>query len=146
MPLASLACLQWYGPGAASMSAADAAGLGTLEAQPIMTKRSAVVIAGVGTANVLRPYRGRAFDLVTGGAGSMASQPRKRNRFALSVSIGGALTQDGVTGAVLESKVEGDLTLKEAIRILLANTAGGSGGSSGLTAAEVADAVWAKTL
>jgi hypothetical protein len=61
----------------------------------------------------------------------MASQPRKRQRFALSVSIGGALTQDGVTGAVLESKVEGDLTLKQALRILLAHAAGNATGLEG---------------
>ncbi len=61
----------------------------------------------------------------------MASQPRKRIRPALSVSIGGALTQDGVTGAVLEAPVEGNLSLKEAIRILLAHAAGNATGLEG---------------
>jgi hypothetical protein len=122
--------LTYYGPGATSMG--DAGGVGeVVTAAATMTKRSAASFAGVGTANTLRPYRGRAFDLVTGGAGAMASQPRKRNRFALSVSIGGALTQDGVTGAVLESKVEGDLTVKQALRILLAHAAGNATGLEG---------------
>lgn len=127
MPLASTACLQWYGACAAAMVVADSAG--ALEAgQPVMTKRTGAVIGGVGTAATLRPYRGRAFDLNGGGAGAMVSQPRKNVRPALSVSIGGALTQDGVTGAVLESKVEGDLTLKQAIRILLSHAAGDATG------------------
>ena len=61
----------------------------------------------------------------------MASQPRKRQRFGMSVSIGGALTQDSVTGAVLESKIEGDVTVKQALRILLAHAAGNATGLEG---------------
>jgi hypothetical protein len=127
--------LTYYGPGAASMALGDGAGIGSMESQPVMTKRTGATIGGVGTANVLRPYRGRVFRLAVGGVGAMASQPRKRNRFALSVSIGGALTQDGVTGAVLESKVEGDLTLKQAIRILLSHAAGDATGLEGASPA-----------
>ena len=89
----------------------------------------------MGTAQVLRPYRGRAFDLNVLGDGAMQSQPRKRNRFALAVSIGGTLTQDDVTGAVLESRVEGDLTLKQALRILLAHAAGDATGLEGTSPA-----------
>lgn len=119
--------ITYYGPGAAAF--APAGGVGAVElAAPVMTKRTSLDEGGTGTATVLRPYRGRAFDLTTGGAGAMASQARKRLRPALSVSIGGALTQDGVTGAVLESKVEGDLSLKQAIRILLAHAAGNATG------------------
>ncbi len=132
MPAAAFANFAVYGPGAASMHVTDAAG--RLEAaQPVMTKRFGASIGGTGTAVTLRPYRGRAFALVNGGTGAVAAQPRKRSRFALSVSIGGALTQDGVTGAVLESKVEGDLTLKQAIRILLAQAAGNATGLDGAT-------------
>ena len=123
--------LTYYGPGAASMHVLDAAGAVT--AQPVMRKRFALNAGGVGVAHVLRPYRGRAFALAAAGAGAMISQPRKRVRFALSVSIGGALTQDGVTGAVLESKIEGDLTLKQALRILLAQAAGNATGLEGAT-------------
>ena len=126
--------LTYYGPGATSMGVAGGVGE-AVTASAIMTKRSAAAIVGVGTANVLRPYRGRAFDLVTGGVGAMASQSRKRNRFAMSVSIGGSLTQDDVTGAVLESKVEGNLTLKQALRILLAHAAGDATGLEGATPA-----------
>jgi hypothetical protein len=129
--LLSLTTLEYYGPGAASMALGDGAGVGTAMAQPVMTKRTGASIGGVGTVNVMRPYRGRVFRISASGTGAMASQPRKRQRFALSVSIGGALTQDGVTGAVLESKVEGDLTLKQALRILLAHAAGNATGLEG---------------
>lgn len=122
--------ITYYGPGAAAF--APAGGVGAVElAAPVMTKRTSLDEGGTGTATVLRPYRGRALDLTTGGTGAMQSQPRKRNRFALSVSIGGQLTQDDVTGAVLESKVEGDLTLKQALRILLSHAAGDATGLEG---------------
>jgi hypothetical protein len=122
--------LLWFGPGAASMG--DASGIGeVVTASAVMTKRSGASFSGVGTANTLRPYRGRAFGITAGGVGSMISQSRKQNRFGLAVSIGGALTQDGVTGAVLESKVEGDLTLKQTLRILLAHAAGNATGLEG---------------
>ena len=118
--------LTYYGPGAAAM--VDAAGVGAATAQPIMSQRASAAISGVGAATTLRPYRGRAFALVNAGAGAVSAQPRKRVRPALSVAIGGALTQDGVTGAVLEAQVEGTLTLKQALRILLAHAAGNATG------------------
>ena len=131
MPLASLSALQWYGPGAVSMWVRDS--VGTMVSQPVMTKRFGLAGSGVGTANTLRPYRGRAFALTSGGVGTMQSQPRKRIRPALKVLIGGGLTQDDVTGAVLESKVEGDVTLKQALRILLSHAAGDATGLEGAT-------------
>jgi hypothetical protein len=132
MPLASLACLQWYGPATAALRASGTGGVGLLEqSSAIMTKRTGASIGGVGVATTLRPYRGRAFNLVNGGIGAMQSQARKRNRFGLEVSIGGQLTQDDVTGAVFEAPVEGDISLKQAIRILLAHAAGNATGLEG---------------
>lgn len=122
--------LTYYGPGAASMEVRDSAG-GVATAAPVMSKRFGIEAGGTGTATTLRPYRGRAFGINASGAGTMQSQPRKRIRPALSVSIGGSLTQDDVTGAVLESKVEGDLTLKQALRILLSHAAGDATGLEG---------------
>lgn len=118
--------LAYYGPAAAAM--VDAAGAGAIDAQPVMTQRAGASVAGIGTATTLRPYRGRAFGITSGGTGLLTSQARKRVRPALSVAIGGALTQDGVTGAVLEAQVEGTLTLKQALRILLAHAAGNATG------------------
>jgi len=129
MPAAAFVNFAVYGPGATSMNVLDAAGSAT--AQPIMTKRTGASVGGIGTANVLRPYRGRVFNLVNGGTGAVVAQARKRVRPALSVSIGGALTQDGVTGAVLEAPIEGGLSLKQAIRILLAQAAGNATGLEG---------------
>jgi len=127
--------LTYYGPGAASMAQGDGVGVGAMGAQPVMTKRTGVAVGGVGAATTLRPYRGRAFALTNGGVGAMTNQPRKRLRPALEVSIGGSLTQDDVTGAVLESKVEGDLTLKQALRILLSHAAGDATGLEGASPA-----------
>ena len=121
--------LAYYGPAAAAM--VDTAGAGAVAAQPVMTQRAGASVAGIGTATTLRPYRGRAFGITAGGTGLLTSQARKRVRPALSVAIGGALTQDGVTGAVLEARVEGDLTLKQAMRILLAHAAGNATGLEG---------------
>lgn len=125
--------LTYYGPGAAAMVSQDS--VGDAVAQPVTQKRGGVQADGIGTAQVLRPYRGRAFGLDVPGDGLMQSQPRKRQRFALAVSIGGALTQDDVTGAVLESRVEGDLTLKQALRILLSHAAGDATGLEGASPA-----------
>jgi hypothetical protein len=133
MPLAALFGLQWYGPACAALVGADA--VGTVQAQPVMHQRAGADIAGQGTAHVLRPYRGRALALSAVGAASMQGQPRMNSRFALAVSIGGTLTQDDVTGAVLESKVEGDLTLKQALRILLSHAAGDATGLEGASPA-----------
>lgn len=128
MPLASTASLQWYGPAAAAMVVDSA---GSAVAQPVREIRPSVTVDGQGIAGVLRPYRGRYFAVDILGAGSVVAQPRKNIRPALDVSIGGTLTQDDVTGAVLESKVEGDLTLKQALRILLSHAAGDATGLEG---------------
>lgn len=132
MPLAALSALQWYGPACAAMLV-DAGG--AVEAQPVREIRPSAAIESQGIAEVLRPYRGRAFDLDVLGEGFAQVQPRKNIRPALDVSIGGTLTQDDVTGAVLESKVEGDLTLKQALRILLSHAAGDATGLEGASPA-----------
>jgi hypothetical protein len=124
--LLAINALLWYGPGAAALVASP--GTGFAQAQPVMNKRSGASMSGTGVAAVLRPFRGSAFALALGGEGALVAQARKRIRPALAVSIGGALTQDDVTGAVLESKVEGDLTLKQAIRLLLAQAQGNATG------------------
>lgn len=49
--------------------------------------------------------------------------PKARARMALDVRVN-EITQDDVTGAVLEAKVEGTMTLKSAIRLMLSILAG----------------------
>jgi hypothetical protein len=130
MPLAALFTLQFYGPACAAMVVSDA--LGTLDqAGARMDKRFALTVDGQGTAVTLRPYRLRTFALDAGGAGYLHLATPKRNvRAGLTVTLG-ALSQDDVTGAVLEAKVEGDLTLKGALRYLLSVAQGNATGLGG---------------
>lgn len=130
MPLASLFSLQWYGPATAALVVSDALGeLG--EATPHQTIRAALDVLGIGDAPILRPYRGRNAALDVGGEGLLyLAGARKSIRTALSVYVS-ELSQDDVTGAVLEAPIEGDLTLKQALRILLAHAAGDATGLDG---------------
>lgn len=122
--------LEYYGPGAAAM-VADA-GLGELGlAVPHQAMRPALNAPGAGDAPVLRPYRGRAFGITVDAQGLLhAATPHKRARFGLRVLVS-ALSQDDVTGAVLEAPVEGTLTLRQALRLLLAHAAGDATGLDG---------------
>lgn len=56
--------------------------------------------------------------------------PKAAARVAALIKVN-ELSQDDVTGAVLEAKVEGSLSLKEAIRLLLAVAAGDASGLEG---------------
>jgi len=130
MPLASLASLQWYGPATAALVMGDAQGT-LLEATPHQTMRAAVYVLGFGDAPLLRPYRGRNAALDALGEGVLLNGgAKKRLRSGFTVTLG-ALSQDDVTGAVLEAPVEGDLTLRQALRILLAHAAGDATGLDG---------------
>lgn len=130
MPLASLAALQWYGPACAALVAP--AGLGELlSATPAQTVRAAVTAVGTGDAPLLRPYRMRNAAVQAQGTGDAPLlRPVKRVRAGLRVTVS-ELSQDDVAGAVLESPIEGTLTLKQALRILLAQAAGDATGLDG---------------
>lgn len=130
MPLASLAALQWYGPACAAMVVADS--VGTLDiAQPATSVRAAISVLGAGDAPLLRPYRMRNAAVQGAGLGDMPlARPVKRVRAGLRVVVS-ELSQDDVAGAVLESPIEGTLTLKQALRILLAQAAGNATGLDG---------------
>jgi hypothetical protein len=130
MPLASTAALQWYGPACAAMVADP--GMGTLDqATPRQDIRAAVAGLGSGDAPLLRPYRGRYFALNVLASGLLhLAVPHQRKRAGLEVLVS-ALSQDDVTGAVLESVVEGTLTVRQALRLLLAQAAGNATGLDG---------------
>lgn len=130
MPLASLFSLQWYGPATAALVVSDALGeVG--EATPHQTMRAALDVLGNGDAPLLRPYRGRNAALDVGGIGTLhVAGARMSIRTGLEVLVS-ELSQDDVTGAVLEAPIEGDLTLKQALRILLAHAAGDATGLDG---------------
>lgn len=130
MPLASLAALQWYGPACAALVADP--GVGDMpNATPVQTVRAAVAALGTGDAPLLRPYRMRDAGCSGDGLGVLhAARPVQRVRAGLEVLVS-ALSSDDVTGAVLEAPVEGDLNLKQAIRLLLAHAAGNATGLDG---------------
>jgi hypothetical protein len=119
--------LTYFGPAAAAMVVSDSVG----EVQTLAAKghvRAGVSVQIVVPTQYMRPIRLIGFPLSATGLGQVhAMQPRGRVRAGLDVKIG-TLTQDDVTGAVLESKVEGNLTLKQAIRLLLAQAQGNATG------------------
>jgi hypothetical protein len=140
MPLASTFALQFFGPACAAMVVDDAQG--TLhEATPHRQIRPALAVEGIGSAVLLRPYRGRNAAVQGTGIGAAVIQPRKNIRTGLSVLVS-ELSQDDVTGAVLEAPIEGTLTLKQVLRLLLAANTGkstGFGGGGSVTFRDQAD-------
>lgn len=70
----------------------------------------------------------------------VAATPKGRARGAMSVRVN-TISQDDVTGAVLEAAVEGGLSLKGALRLILAALTGkaAGGGSGTITFRDQAD-------
>lgn len=127
MPLASTAALQWYGPAAAAVVVDDAQGV-VEDALPMRRVRAAANVPGVGDAPLLRPFRGRlAAASLLGDGVVLTALPTKPMRVGMTVSVN-QLSQDDVTGAVLESPIEGGLTLRQVMRVLLAHAAGDATG------------------
>jgi len=119
MPLASTFALQWYGPGlgaAVDVSTPSAQatlkGNGNLRAENVSSP----------TANA-RIYLGKQLRATNVSAPTAVATIKGKGRIAAVGRIG-VITQDDVTGAVLEAKVEGNYTLKEALRLMLAVAAG----------------------
>ena len=130
MLLVTFAPLQWYGPATASLVMGDALG-DLLEATPHQSIRGDLNVLGTGDAPLLRPYRGRNVAFTVDGEGVLhLAGARKDIRTGMEVFVS-ELSQDDVTGAVLEAPIEGDLTLKQALRILLAHAAGDATGLDG---------------
>jgi hypothetical protein len=121
MPLAPLFNLSWYGPQSAAMIVSDSQG--TMLSQAVRTIRPALQVQGIGSTHVFRPYRGRNAAFTAQGIGLAQMRSVRNVRAGLEVAVN-TLSQDDVTGAVLEAKIEGSITLKQALRILLANAAG----------------------
>jgi len=122
--------LTYHGPHAAALVADP--GVGDMpQATPVQTVRAAVAAVGTGDAPLLRPYRMRDAGCSGDGIGVLhAATPVQRVRAGLEVLVS-ALSSDDVTGAVLEAPVEGSLSLKQAIRLLLAHAAGNATGLDG---------------
>ena len=113
------------------MASRDAVGAGTTDASIKGGVRAAQVTQGAGSVPLAKPTRLVNSPVVTSGVGVMAQAlPKGRARPAVLVKIG-ALSQDDVTGAVLEAPVEGNVTLKQALRLVLAYIAGDATGLDG---------------
>jgi len=125
MPLASTFALQWYGPACAS---AVVQGSGSVIAQARGSVRAAASLAGSGAITYARPVRLISAVATLLGQGVITqAQARGAIRAFARIKVN-ELSQDDVTGAVLEAKVEGDLTLKQALRLLLAVASGDATG------------------
>lgn len=121
MPLASLFALQWYGPACAS---AVIQGSGSVTAQARGSLRAGATLAGAGAITYARPVRLISAVATLLGQGLITqAQARGAIRAFARIKVN-ELSQDDVTGAVLEAKIEGNLTLKQALRLLLAVASG----------------------
>lgn len=126
MPLASFYSLQWYGPGLGAAvdvctptAAATVKGLGRLDGNSVTSPTA-----------YARPNDGRQLRATHTTAPTAHARVSARGRLAAVGTIG-VISQDDVIGAVLEAQVEGTLTLKQAIRLLLAVAAGDASGLEG---------------
>lgn len=129
MPLASFYSLQWYGQGAGAMvSLAQASTVADVKGTAKAQSANAV---GVGFVPFAKATRLVNSPMVVTSAGSMPrALPKARARAGSIIKVN-ELSQDDVTGAVLEAPVEGGLSLKQALRLLLAHAAGDATGLEG---------------
>lgn len=106
-----------------------------------MLIRGALNVLGTGDAPTLRPYRMRDAGCSGVGEGVLVNAGAKKNvRAGLEVFVS-ELSQDDVSGAVLEAKVEGNLSLKQVLRLLLSPLAGKAtgGGTTTITFRDTTD-------
>jgi hypothetical protein len=131
MPLASLANLHWNGPAAGAAIGTESTA--TADARITATARGGAVITALATSALAKATRlVNSPAIATALATAALALPKARARIT-SVGRIGALSQDDVTGAVLEAQVEGGLTLKQVLRLLLAQAGGNATGLDGGT-------------
>lgn len=121
MPLASWSALHFYGPAAGAMvvdaPASTVAGLNA-------TARAVAAVTASATVPLAKPTRLVNSPLVVTASASMPQAvPKARARAGAIVRVG-SLTQDDVTGAVLTAPVEGSLTMRDVLRLLLSVAVG----------------------
>ena len=115
----------YYGPGAAAQVTQAA---GAVEAQARGFARAGQVTQGVGSVPFAKPTRLRGSVLAVMAVGALVrALPKARVRPGVLIRVN-ELSQDDVTGAVLEAVIEDGLSLKEALRLLLAYAAGDATG------------------
>jgi len=117
--------LTYYGPAAvAALVPSAPAVMADIQA----TAKLGEFIPGVGATVKAKATRLRNSPAIIQSAGLVVGAlPKARARLLSTIRIG-LLTQDDVTGAVLEARVEGALTLKQVMRLLLAYVGGNATG------------------
>lgn len=131
MPLGSFFTGQWYGEAAGATlggeaSSAVAAGASARARAGGALAGAAIIANAKGTRLVNRPATLAGVAFIT------QALPKARARVASSIRVN-TLSQDDVTGAVLETEIEPGLTLKQALRLIAAAAAGQVAGAGGST-------------
>ena len=113
--------LTYYGPGA---GAAVMSGGGSVLAGAKGTGRTTAILSGVGAITRARGSRMVHSPATLAGAGAIAKALTKGAGRTRAVIGNTGLSQQDVTGAVLEAQVEPGVTLKQAMRLITAALAG----------------------
>lgn len=121
--------LTYYGEGAAASFPADAVGVLSADIGAYGKARSTVLATATMPQAHVTGLKNSPATLSGQGLVTQAL-PKARANPAATIKVN-SLSQDDVTGAVLEATVEGGLSLKQALRILLAHAAGNATGLEG---------------
>lgn len=121
MPVAAFFFSHAYGPAAAAMVAqADTVVVAGLSA----TAQAASVVQGAGSVPLAKATRLVNSPMTVTATSSMPlALPKARARAGAVVRVN-ELSQDDITGGVLTAPVEGSLTIRDVLRLLLAVAAG----------------------
>lgn len=113
MPLASTFSLQWFGPAVAACVVNDATATASGDIKGRV--RPTGTLSGTAVISLAKPTRlvNRPATL-SGSAAITTALPKGRVRPTATIKVN-ALSQDDVTGAVLEAFVEPGLTLRQAL-------------------------------
>lgn len=121
MPLASLANLQWNGP-ASSASRVEAAASSSIGIKGYGRANGAST--GVASVPLAKATRLRNRPATLAATASITSAlPKGRAKPSATIEVN-KLSQDDVTGAVLEAQIEDGFTLRQVLQILAAVAAG----------------------
>jgi hypothetical protein len=130
MPYASLFTHHVYGEAA---MASVTVGTGATDANIKGFARGGATTTGTGSVSFAKPTRLVNSPATIAGVGAVITAlPKGRARPSATIRVN-VLSQDDVTGAVLESEVEPGISLKHALRLTLAALAGKVSGAAGTT-------------
>lgn len=129
MPAAAFAPLHFYGPGCASAVGNDV----TPTASATLRANGRLVAVGTAVASspLARATQGRTMAAVNTSAAFSPFAQLRGNARMVAVGKIGTLSQDDVTGAVLESEIEPGISLRRAMRALLSTAALGRSNGGG---------------